>query len=514
MHPGVYAAITPDKPAVVMGDSGQRITYRELDERANRLAQLLYERGLRPGDGIAILAENHPRYYEVYWAAIRSGLYLTAVSRHLSAEEAAYLVNDSDSVAFVSTSQLSPKAREMMAMTPGVRMRFMMDGTAAGFESYEAAVDTQPAAALTEQFRGDVMLYSSGTTGRPKGIRRPLTGAKIDDPGYGGVSMMERGLFGMSEASVYLCPAPLYHSAALQWSVGLHEMGGTVVLMERFDAAAFLGLVERERVTHSQVVPTMFVRMLKLPDESRLGHDLSSLECVIHAAAPCPPEVKRQMIEWFGPIISEFYGGTEGSGLTFLTSAEWLAHPGSVGRPMLGIVRICAESGEVLPTGEVGVVYFERETRPFEYHGDNEKTRASQHPEHDSWTTLGDIGYVDDDGYLYLTDRRGFTIISGGVNIYPAEIESCLIMHPDVADVAVFGLPDPEMGEYVQAVVQPAAGVSGSTLLVEDLKGYVRDRLAGYKVPRVIDFRDELPRLPTGKLTKGPLREEYLAQRA
>jgi long-chain acyl-CoA synthetase len=510
VHPGVHAATNPEKTAIVMGGSGERITYRELDDRSVRLAHLLRSRDLRPGDKVAILAENHPRYFEVYWAALRSGLYLTAINRYLSPEEAAYLVNDSGSTAFVSTAQMGQTAVELLGLIPDCPLRLMMDGAVEGFESYEDVVSAQPKTPLADQPRGDVMLYSSGTTGRPKGIKRPLSGKQLGDPSMPGTSQIERHLLGMDERSVYLCPAPLYHAAALQWTAGVHEMGATAVIMERFDAEQFLWLVERERVTHSQVVPTMLVRILKLPHEKRTAPDLSSLECIVHAAAPCPVEVKRQCIEWLGPIVLEYYAGTEGNGLTFITAEEWLAHPGSVGRAVFGIPHICDEDGKELSTGEVGIVYFEQDRAPFEYHGDEAKTRESRHPDHPNWSALGDIGYLDEDGYLYLTDRRSFTIISGGVNIYPAEIESCLIMHPQVTDVAVFGLPEPEMGEYVHAVVQPAEGVDGTPELAEELRAYARSKLAPYKVPRVVEFRSELPRLPTGKLYKRALRDEYL----
>jgi long-chain acyl-CoA synthetase len=493
-----------------MGRTGERITYAELDGASIRLAQLLYADGLRPGDSIALLAENHPRYFEVYWAALRSGLYLTTVNSHLSAEEAAYLIDDSGSQALVTTSQLGATALSVLPHIPNCRRRLMMDGVLPGFESYEQSTLGFSTTPLADQPRGEVLMYSSGTTGRPKGIRRNLSGKQIDDPEAAGTSRLGRHLLGMNEESVYLCPAPLYHGAALQWSAGVHEMGGTVVVMEKFEPTEYLSLIERERVTHSQVVPTMMVRLLKLPEKVRKSYDVSSLECLLHAAAPCPPEIKRQMIDWLGPIICEYYTGTEGSGMTFLNSAEWLAHPGSVGRPILGTPHICNDDGGELPIGAVGAVYFEQERAPFEYLGDAEKTRDSRHPAHDNWTTLGDIGYLDVDGYLYLTDRRAFTIISGGVNIYPAEIESCLVLHPKVADVAVFGLPDPEWGEFVQAVVQPAAGVEPSDQLSNELRTYAQERLAAYKVPRLIDFRDDLPRLPTGKLSKRHLRDEYL----
>ena len=509
MYPGTFAATTPDKDAIVMG-SGQRVSYRELDERSLRLAQLLYSRGLRAGDHLALFAENHPRYYEVYWAALRSGLYLTAVNRHLKAEEAAYLVNDSGSTVVITTAALARVAAEMLEHVPNCPTRFMMDGAVAGFESYEDAIARHPAQPLAQQPRGEVMLYSSGTTGQPKGIKRPLSGLIMGDPAAVGTSVLERHLLGMDESSVYLCPAPLYHSAGLQWSAGVHELGGTLVILERFDAENFLAVVERERVTHVQVVPTMMVRLLKLDEATRNKYDLSSLRGIIHAAAPCPVDVKRRMIEWLGPIIHEYYAATEGNGLTYITPQQWLEHPGSVGKPLTGILHICDETGAELAPGEPGLVYFEQPTMTWEYHNEPEKTRGTRHPDHDNWAALGDVGYVDSDGYLFLTDRRAFTIISGGVNIYPAEIESCLVGFPGVLDAAVFGLPDPEMGEYVHAVVQLDSGVPASPELAEELREYVRASLAGYKVPRLVDFRAELPRSANGKLYKGPLREEYL----
>jgi long-chain acyl-CoA synthetase len=512
MYPGYYAALHPDKVAVIMGTSGEQVTYAQLEERSARLAQLLWSEGLRPGDHIALLAENHPRFYEVYWAALRSGLYLTAVNRYLSASEAAYLVNDSGATVLISSAALATTAQAMLEPIPDCPRRLMFDGTVDGFASYEDAIANQPAEPLADQPRGDVMLYSSGTTGQPKGVQRPLSGLQIDDPNAAGMARTLTALLGMDETSVYLCPAPLYHAAGLQWSAGTHELGGTIVVMERFDGEQFLHLVEQHQVTHSQVVPTMLVRIMKLPDEVRSRYDLSSLAGILHAAAPCPVELKRQVIDWLGPIVHEYYAATEGVGMTFLTATEWLAHPGSVGHPMLGVPHVCDEDGAELPVGDAGIIYFEQDAqRPsFEYHGDAEKTRGARHPDHDNWSTVGDIGYLDDDGYLYLTDRKSFTIISGGVNIYPAEIESCLIMHPKVADVAVFGLPDPDMGEYVHAVVQPAAGVDPTNELADELREYARANLARYKTPRVVDFRAALPRLPTGKLYKRQLRDEYL----
>jgi len=512
MYPGIHAQNTPDKPAVIMVGSGEVLTYRELDERSNKLAQLWWEQGLRPGGHVAIIAENTPDYYVVYWAAIRSGLYLTAINRYLSPEEAAYLVNDSAARSLVTTRAMSETATGMLPLIPDCPHRIMIGGATEGFEAYEAAVEPMPTTPLAEQPRGDVMLYSSGTTGQPKGIKRPLTGKSIDDPGALGISMMERHLLGMDENSRYLSPAPLYHSAPLAWSTGVHELGATVVVMEKFDAEGFLAAVGEHGVTHTQVVPTMFVRMLKLTDEVRNAYDVSTLKNAVHAAAPCPVDVKHRMIEWWGPIICEYYAGTEGNGLTFIDSPQWLDHPGSVGKAMTGIPHICDEDGKELPNGEAGLIYFESEKMPFEYHGAPEKTKSAQHPIHPNWSALGDVGYLDDDGYLYLTDRKAFMIISGGVNIYPQEIEDCLIIHDKVADAAVFGLPDPEMGEFVQAVVQPAAGVEPNEELEAELRGYMRESIAHFKVPKVIDFNPELPRLPTGKLYKRLLRDEYLEQ--
>ncbi|WP_420637682.1 AMP-binding protein [Candidatus Poriferisocius sp.] len=510
MYPGQHACTTPDKAAQIMAATGEVTTYRGLDEAVNRLARLLHERGLREGDHLCILAENHRRYFEVYWAAMTSGLYLTAVNRYLSPAEAAYVVNDSGSVALITTAAMADTAAELSSLIDGCPHRLMMDGVIDGYESYEEAVAPLSAAPRPRLPKGEVMLYSSGTTGRPKGILRPLTGLNVDDAGLSGIGMLANLLLGMDENSVYLTPAPLYHSAPLIWSAGVHELGGTLVIMDRFDAQGFLDCVERYGVTDTQVVPTMFIRMLKLSDEVRGRYDVSSLKMAVHAAAPCPVEVKEKMIEWWGPIIHEYYAATEANGVCFISSPDWLEHRGSVGKAISGILHICDDDGAELGPGEAGLVYFEQEAATFEYHGAPEKTADSRHPDHPGWTTVGDVGYVDDEGYLYLTDRATFMIISGGVNIYPQEIESCFALHPKVADVAVFGLPDEEMGEYVHAVVQPEAGVDATDELAQELRAYVREHLAGYKVPRVVDFRAELPRLPTGKLYKKPLRQEYL----
>ncbi|HVM08286.1 MAG TPA: acyl-CoA synthetase [Acidimicrobiales bacterium] len=511
MYPGEHAKRTPHKAAVIMAASGDVVTYAELDERSTRLARLWREAGLRRGDHVALLADNTPRYFEVYWAAIRSGLYLTAVNRYLSADEASYIVNDCGAKSLVVSAAVAPLANEIRPLLDDCPIRLAYGGDVDGYERYEDAIANVSAESLGDQPVGTTMLYSSGTTGRPKGIKRPLPERQIDepDPATGGRSPLAAG-YGMTPDSVYLSPAPLYHAAPLAFTAGVQALGGTVVVMEKFDPVACLEAIERHKVTHAQFVPTMFVRMLKLDDETRLRYDVSSLQVAIHAAAPCPVEVKRQMIEWWGPILSEYYAGTEGNGSTRISSEEWLAHPGSVGRAAAGTIHICDDLGNELPIGEAGTVYFEQPRMPFEYHGDPEKTRNAQHPEHPNWSTLGDIGYLDEEGYLYLTDRKAFMIISGGVNIYPQEIEDALILHPKVGDVAAFGIPHDEMGEEVKAVVEPAAGVEPSPELERELIEFARSHIAHYKVPRSIDFIDEMPRLPTGKLYKRVLRDAYV----
>jgi fatty-acyl-CoA synthase len=504
-----FAASTPDKSAVVMGGSGRRISYRELDEGSSRFARVLYDCGLRRGDHFAVLLENHPAYFEIVWAGMRSGLYITAVNAHLTAAEAGYIVDDCGARVLITSAALGELADDLVTLTPGVEHRFMVDGTTDAHRSYEAALAEQESSTLDQQSRGMVMLYSSGTTGRPKGVKFPLPPA--DSPlGEWEIAEHSRARYGFGEDMVFLSPAPLYHSAPLRVAMGVHSVGGTVVVMERFDPELALGLLERERVTHSQWVPTMFVRMLKLPTAERTRHDFSSHRVATHAAAPCPVHVKEQMIDWWGPIIEEYYAGTENFGSTSITSQEWLAHKGSVGRPAgNAVIHICDDEGTEVPTGETGAVYFEDPTAVFEYHGDPTKTTSAHHPAHPTWRSLGDIGRVDEDGYLYLTDRRAFMIVSGGVNIYPQEIEDVLLAHPKVLDVAVFGVPNAEMGEEVKAVVQPVDGAEPGPALAADLHAWCDGRLAHYKWPRSIDFDPQLPRLDNGKLYKTALRDRY-----
>ncbi|WP_214317272.1 acyl-CoA synthetase [Nonomuraea sediminis] len=503
MHPGAIAAVTPDKPAVILAGSGQVVTYRRLDEESNRLAHLFRAAGLRPGDHVAFMLENHPLFLAVAWAAHRAGLYYTAISSRLQTDELAYIVDNCEARIFVTSAALSPSIE---AIGPRVERKLMLDGVTPGFESYEEAVAGMPVTPIEDEVQGGDMLYSSGTTGRPKGVKPALGGRPLEEPSV--LLRLIQGLFAPTGDSVYLSPAPLYHAAPLRYSMQFQRLGCTVVVMERFDPERYLEAVERYRVTHSQLVPTMFIKMLKLPEETRAKYDVSSLRCAIHAAAPCPIPAKEAMIEWWGPIIHEYYAGTEGNGFLYTNSQDWLAHKGTVGRSLLGTVHVCDEDGNDLPTGEDGTVYFADSAR-FEYHGDPEKTRSVQDPQGRGWTTLGDIGHLDADGFLYLTDRRSYMIISGGVNIYPQEAENLLALHPKVADVAVFGVPDEEMGEQVKAVVQPADLKEAGPALEAELIAHCRAHLAHYKCPKSVDFREELPRHPTGKLYKRLLREEY-----
>ncbi|MGY4103754.1 acyl-CoA synthetase [Nocardia sp. R16R-3T] len=511
MFPGVYAQSTPDKPAVVMSGSGRTITYRELDDDSARFARVLHDLGLGTGDVIAMVSDNAPECFEIYWAALRSGLYVTAVNYHLLPSEVAYILDDSDAKVVIASAGVAELAEAVRPLTAGVEHWFAFGGDINGYDSYTAAL-AGAGERLPQQPRGSDMLYSSGTTGRPKGIKPPLPELTVDQPGDP-LTAVTGKLFGLNASDVYLSPAPVYHAAPLRWCGVIHAYGGTVVMMEKFRAQDALEAIERYRATVTQMVPTMFVRMLQLPVEVRERYDTSSLRLALHAAAPCPPEVKRAMIDWWGPILAEYYGSTEGNGLSVITTAEWEKKPGSVGRSMLGSVHICDDNDAELPAGVVGTVYFEREVLPFEYHKDPEKTAAAQHREHPNWTAVGDLGFLDEDGYLFLTDRKSFVIISGGVNIYPQEVENVLALHPAVFDVAVIGIPDAEMGQQVKAVVQPNTGVARTSELAAEIIDYVRERLAHFKAPKSVDFVDRLPRTATGKLVKRELEKLYTQAR-
>jgi len=513
MYPGSYLESTPDKPAVVMAGTGASLTFRELEHRSIKLAHHFAACGLKPGDHVSMLMENNIRFFEVYWAAIRSGLYLTAINRYLQPEESAYILQDSGAKALISSAAMAQRVAPLPAMSPATEILLSVDGAIDGFESYEQAIADYPIDPPQHQPLGEAMLYSSGTTGRPKGIKRSLRGVDITSPEAApALAALLAGLFQVDADTVYLSPAPLYHSAPLGFTTAVQASGGTAVVMDHFDPIDAMRFIDEYRITHSQWVPTMFTRMLKLAEQDRLGYDWSSHKVAIHAAAPCPVEVKRQMMDLWGPIIYEYYAGTEVNGFVLCTPQDWIANPGTVGKPLLGVLRICDELGNELEPGQEGTIYFEREDVTFEYHNDPEKTRGSQHRDHKNWSTLGDVGYVNDEGFLFLTDRKAFMIIAGGVNIYPQEIEDCLILHPKVDDVAVFGVPNADLGEEVKAIVQPAKGIEASPELAKELSAYAAEHLARFKVPRSVEFRPELPRLPTGKLYKRLLRDEYWNQ--
>jgi acyl-CoA synthetase (AMP-forming)/AMP-acid ligase II len=508
MYPGAYVDTQPDKPAIIMAATGDVITFAELDAAANRVARLLRSAGVQPGDHVAFCMENHPRYFEVAWGCHYAGAIYTAASSRLTSGELSYILRDCEAKVFITSKYKADQATEIIEDTPGVSLRLMLDGTVDGYESFEAAVEVQSAEPLPDRVAGTDMLYSSGTTGLPKGVAREFVAQPLETSAISVVGVLQL-LFGMTDESVYLSPAPLYHAAPLRFCMSTNSLGATVVVMEHFDAEEYLRLIERYRVTHSQVVPTMFVRLLKLPEEVRAGYDVSSLQCVIHAAAPCPVPVKQQMIEWFGRVIHEYYAGTEGNGFVYCNSDQWLEHPGTVGSPIGCVLHIVGDDGEEVPPGESGTIFFEGGAQ-FEYHNDLEKTRQSRHQ--NGWSTLGDVGYLDDGGFLFLTDRKAYMIISGGVNIYPQEAENVLVTHPKVVDVAVFGVPNDDFGEEVKAVVQPVempADADEADALAKELIAYCKTQLADVKCPRSIDFRAELPRHPTGKLYKRHLKDEY-----
>ncbi len=500
---GIIAAAAPDKIAYVMADTGVAVTFGELEATSNQGAQLFRKLGLNAGDHIALMLENHPRFLQICWAAQRAGLYYTAISWRLQQQEVEYIVNNCEARVFITSNECREVAHALNGRIPNVEKCYMIDAVIPGFESWEAAIASMPKGPIADQTEGQSMLYSSGTTGYPKGIKRALSGLPF---GEANALPVMTTLYGADESSIYLSPAPLYHAAPLGFSMACLRSGIQVVVMEHFEAERALKYIERYRVTHSQWVPTMFVRMLKLPDEVRTKYDVSSLKCAIHAAAPCPIPVKEQMIDWWGPVLFEYYAGTEGNGFVQLNSQEWLAHKGSVGRALNCTVHICDDEGKELPVGEPGTIYFGGGGK-FEYYKDPDKTAQSRHTE--GWSTLGDVGYVDEEGFVYLTDRKHFMIISGGVNIYPQEAENLLITHPKVYDVAVFGVPNEDFGEEVKAVVQPVDMAEAGAALEQELIMFCRSHLSHIKCPRSVDFEAQLPRHPTGKLYKRLLKDRY-----
>jgi long-chain acyl-CoA synthetase len=507
MYTGKHARLRPLQPAFIMASTGETVTYRELDARSNRLAHLLHKRGLRRLDHYSIFMENNSRYLESCGAGERSGLYFTCVNSFLTAGELAYILTNSESRILITSVAKLDIAREAIKECPKIELCIVADGKSESerIVGLEDATKGLPSTPIADESLGTAMLYSSGTTGRPKGILRPLP----EQPPSQQLALFDflENIWQYREGMIYLSPAPLYHSAP-QAAVNLTiRLGGTAIIMEKFDPEIYLSLVEKWGITHTQLVPTMFSRMLKLPEDMRTRYDLSSLEIAIHAAAPCPALVKDDIIKWWGPIIHEYYGATEGLGFTACNSQEWLAHRGTVGKVLLGDLHILDENMRECPTGTPGTVWFKTAT-PFEYFNDPARTKEARSAD-GSMSTVGDVGYIDADRYLYLTDRSTFMIISGGVNIYPQECENLLITHPKIADAAVFGVPNVDLGEEVKAVVQPMPGIAPDQALADELIAFCSQSLSRQKVPRSIDFEAELPRLPTGKLYKRLLRDRY-----
>ncbi len=511
MYPGQFARSRADQPCFIMASSGETVTYAEYERRTNQLAHFFRACGLQHRDHYAVFMENNARYLEACGGGVRAGLYYTCINSYLTADEVAFILEDSDAQVLITSVARLEVARAAAAQCPRVKTVLVvgLGADAEDARDYVRAVGACPDTPIADEWLGTSMLYSSGTTGRPKGILRPLP----DNPPSEPLMLYEflHGLWQCREGMIYLSPAPLYHSAPNTACSLAVRAGGTVIIMEKFDPEHYLSLVERFRVTHSQLVPTMFSRMLKLPDEVRLKHDVSSLEYTVHAAAPCPVQVKQAMIDWWGPLVHEYYGATEGLGFSYCDSEEWLAHPGTVGKVMLGELHVLDDEMQPCPTGTSGTLWF-KTASPFEYYNDPVKTQESRSAD-GSLSTVNDVGYVDAEGYLYLTDRKTFMIISGGVNIYPQECENLLITHPKVADAAVFGVPNEDLGEEVKAVVQPMPGVAPGDGLAQELIAFCREHLAHLKCPRSIDFAEELPRLPTGKLYKRLLRDRYWGEK-
>jgi long-chain acyl-CoA synthetase len=502
------AAQTPDRTAAIEPD-GTVVSYAELAAQADRLGRGLQALGLGPGSTVAGMLPNGADALALFFAALQTGLYVVPVNWHLTAPEVAYILGDSEAAAFVAHERfadVAAAAADQAGIDRGARFAVGRIPGFAPLADLGAGATGRPG----ERTAGAPMLYTSGTSGRPKGVRRALTGEDPDAvPPF---TTWFFAIFGLKpfDGHVHLCCSPLYHTAVLNFATISIQLGHPVVLMDRFDPETLLALVERHRVTSSHMVPTQFRRLLALPESVRARYDVKSLRCMIHAAAPCPQEVKRRMLDWWGPVVTEYYAATEGGG-SVITAQQWLARPGSVGTAWPGSeVRVLDDNGDDAPTGEPGLVYMRMGTSTFEYHKDLDKTLASRAR---GMFTVGDIGYLDADGYLYLCDRKGDLIITGGVNIYPAEIESELSCHPAVDDVAVFGIPHDEWGEEIKAVVQPADWITPGPELTASLLDFLDGRIANFKLPRTIDYVAELPRDPNGKLYKRQLRDPYWAAR-
>jgi long-chain acyl-CoA synthetase len=502
-----HAEATPDKPAVIIHPTGTVVTFGEMESRANRLAHRFRRAGLVEGDTVAVLMENNEHLHTVMWAARRSGLYYAVINTHLTPPEAAYIIDNSGAKAVIGSQAMRKVCEGLAEHLPSGLPDLLMiaDGDLDGWQRYPECLADESVTPIADEIEGDLLQYSSGTTGRPKGIRRELAHLPpTETPNMLSVLLTAIGIDG---DSTYISPAPLYHTAPCLWTMSAQVMGVTVVVLEKFDPELCLEAIQRYRVTHGQFVPAMFVRMLKLPESVRNSYDMSSLKRVVHAAAPCPVDIKKQMLQWWGPIVDEYYSSSEGAGITFISADDWVKHPGSVGKPLLGVAHVVDENGDDAPAGQPGQVYFDMGEVAFVYHNDPEKTAESR--DRHGWVTVGDVGYLNEDGYLFLTDRKHHMIISGGVNIYPQEAENLLVTHPKVLDAAVFGIPDAEMGQRVKGVVQTVDQADATEAFAEELLAWLRERLAHYKCPRSISFEAQLPRTDTGKLYKQELINKY-----